>query len=515
MRIRRKKTIKVKALAVTIIIIFPAASFWGLTGWIYKEFGVGANKFAMGSNLHYNTTGFQTPNNSTYQLLEDMAFFYEQRLHEYHLPLNISSGALFYDDNLSSLNYYYGNGDGACWTGHTLAAEAYHYAVAKASGNETWRLNAMGKLKSVLNGTAMLLAVPNGGIGPNYSCILARYFCPPYLNSGPYRVMHDSLFGNPEMHNGSGIYSDWRYNGHASRDQHSGLMLGLGRAWELAAMDDAWVNETIRLLVEQLIDGLQATGWEAFDGDGTPTGTHMFSTFPASGAYWCLGLLQLGKNVNPAKYSGLYYHYAIERNLIGQLEDTNAMVLINSYYANNIHVAGYFNLIAMEEDPILKALYLNKFKTRFYDVIRYHRNGWFNVAWLALSGEQNATIEADIVDQLMRFYPNHYPNVRNYTNPRPAWHQIVPNHELLSRLTSTPFGPSFEFFIDMFNINTTVYYQPATIDIMDVASSNFIWQRCPFDPWDESGVNPRQEMMSIDYLLVYWMCRYLGILPGA
>src|SRR5262249_11032606 len=131
-------------------------------------------------------------------------------------------------------------GDGAIWTGHYLAAEAFRYNVTHSGV-------ALDNVKAALAGIASLLNVT----GTN---LLARCLIPmnsPYAQAITLEEASNGVFQNTQF----GYY----WIGNTSRDQYSGVFFGLGVAYDL--VDDAQVKAAIAPLVTLLLDFLRGHNW--------------------------------------------------------------------------------------------------------------------------------------------------------------------------------------------------------------------------------------------------------------
>ena len=114
-------------------------------------------------------------------------------------------------------------GDSALWTGFYLAAESFRYKVTQSS-------DALAAAERALAGIQSLLDVTGNNV-------LARCLLP---DTSPYGPAIES----EEAHNGiyrSGPGNVWV--GNTSRDQYSGVLFGLGIAYEM--IDDSAVRSSV------------------------------------------------------------------------------------------------------------------------------------------------------------------------------------------------------------------------------------------------------------------------------
>src|SRR5579884_829656 len=144
-------------------------------------------------------------------------------------------------------------GDSALWTGFYLAAESFRYKVTQSS-------DALAAAERALAGIQSLVDVTGNNL-------LARCLLP---DTSPYGPAIES----EEAHNGiyrSGPGNVWV--GNTSRDQYSGVLFGLGVAYEM--IDDSAVRSSVAALVTRLVQFLKDHGWTVVLPDGTITATFL------------------------------------------------------------------------------------------------------------------------------------------------------------------------------------------------------------------------------------------------
>ena len=180
-----------------------------------------------------------------------------------------------------------GNGDGAIWTGCYLAAEMFRYAVKKREGADTTEAKAF--LKDAVERVRDLASVPE-------SKFLTRTIFP--QNQGSF----SSEFWNAEHHSGlrdtsyRGVKSWWIK--HPTRDQYAGALFGLTATYDLT--DDTSLKTICHDTITRLVDGLINHFW-TMDNPDFP----WFETFLIRPDHM-LGVLQVAKHVDPAKYGSTY-----------------------------------------------------------------------------------------------------------------------------------------------------------------------------------------------------------------
>src|SRR5262249_14256199 len=102
-----------------------------------------------------------------------------------------------------------------------------------------------------------------------------------------------------EAHHGIYVNPDgYIWVGNTSRDQYSGVLFGLGVAYDM--VDDPDVRSSISPLVTRLVDLLRGHNWSVVMPDGK------FSTTFLGRGDQMLSFLQVARRVNPSRFSTAY-----------------------------------------------------------------------------------------------------------------------------------------------------------------------------------------------------------------
>ncbi|NVM52473.1 MAG: hypothetical protein HWN66_02135 [Candidatus Helarchaeota archaeon] len=438
----------------------------------------------------------------------------EIRFENYHMPANISLVCTFTGSNYTNVSYYHGTDNVALSTGMALATECFRYEAAKKENNASLKANATRCIKRLLTGFSYLLAVPNGGIGPDYPGIISRfYWSPDNVNIPGYETITNWMLDENEVRhfNGTGAYRNWRWRGYTSKDEMAGYLFGLGAAIQYCN-DEPWIWNRSRLLIAQIIEGFKDTNWLVINGDGHPCGSDMKAII--GGGEWILSLLRIGKTAFPdGRYDDLYHYFASKNMYMNKVAQGKATNIIMDYYGWNFMHKTLFNLITLEDDPNLKNLYINQYKDGVYNFIKYTRSPYFNMMYLVFTGENDSAIKEDIFDQLMRFENNTYCRNVNATI-RPLSHQLNPKMQNWRNFIETnPIGSLYKPLTLEIDFDD-IYLQPATVDMLYSNVGNF-YEKCPFDEIsvDERTGNGLKEGPGNTYTVVYWMGRAHGIIP--
>jgi uncharacterized protein (TIGR03437 family) len=342
-------------------------------------------------------------------------------------------------------------GDSALWTGFYLAAESFRYNVTHSD-------EALAAAKRALAGIHSLVDVTGNNV-------LARCLIPA---TSPYAAAIQS----EEAPNGiyrSGPGDFWV--GNTSRDQYSGVLFGLGVAYDLID-DPAW-RSSIAALTTRLVQFLLDHGWNIVLPSGAITTT--FLDRPDQQ----LAFLQLARHVNPNQFSTAYDIARATLSSLAIVPVSFDTLSDSSYFKFNLDTINLYTLIHLEsglsEDIYRKA----------YSVLRNHTDGqenaFFNMIDFALNGP-NATRDAET-----RLLLNQW-----LQRPR---RDLAVHNEGKYATCGDPAQAC----------------QP--IPVPDRPATDFLWQRSPYQLSNQGGSNII-EGAGIDYILPYWMARYYGVIAA-
>ena len=457
--------------------------------------------------------------------LLEIARAFEKLIVLYHLPydtivtvrfnstaMNVSEARNFdlFNPNASEMKIlgYGGLGDSAIWSGVYLAAESFRYAVAKnVLKNETEAEEALNNVRRVLKGIWRLVKItPDGS--------LAR-FVAPYTNE-TINLIGEHFFGDYDdghehrwaTWNDSEDYKRWEttkwgWEGTTSKDQYSGVLFGLGVAYDLVPVDD--VRERIKDTVDTILSYFIRTNWKSLQQDKThAVGSDLSNNWFGAGLF-LIGYLKIGAHILPEKYKRLYYYYAIDRGYAYTLIRAYNTPNINwQYYGFNLNFLVYFNLLRLEEDEKLRNIYLEAFLKTNWELVKYHRNAWFDLVYMSQTGNWSKLYIMDVIDCLVRFIEGHYPH-RNY----PIDNTNLPENpvEYPSGLNLGPLSQIAQGITDC--RPHTKWPLPADRREPDT----FIWQRSPFIVKEEGDGSVQYP--GIDYTLVFWMLYYYKLFDRA
>ena len=277
-----------------------------------------------------------------------------------------------------------------------------------------------------------------------------------------------AAISSEEAHNGT--YSsgpDHIWIGNTSRDQYSGVLFGLGVAYDL--LDDPQVKAGIADMITRMVQFLRDKNWFVVMPNGDISTTFLIRPDQQ------LAYLQLARRVNPDRFSTAY---DISRILLSptMIAPVSVDVLSDSSYSKfNIDTIDLYTLI-QPESSIFGSIY-----RKAYDILRNHtddhRNAFFNMIDRALNGINPAR------------------DARDSRAARPV-----------------AGAPAARFAVDLRSKykscgDPLVACEP--IPVPERVNTDFIWQRSPFQL--VAGGTGTIETAGIDYILPYWMARYYGI----
>jgi hypothetical protein len=502
MRKTRRDIPKWKAIPIVLLFTCPFA----FVGWY------ATTAFSLFHSIVEFT--YETPPNpdefitADFEKLAFMADYYDNRYEQFHIPLNFSTDTVFTNADCTEVWRYAYSDNGAQFTGLALTGWIFKYLTGIKEENQTLVDDATRVIRKLVSGMTMLMAVPNGGIGPDYPGILARGYADPQ-----HRDIAEFYFldNDNRHHNGTGVYSDWRWRAYTSNDEYSGFYSGLGLLLKYVDLPD--VQNVTRLMIDQLAKYMIHTNFLGVDYHGGPTGVEQKPRFFIGGTWVCL-LLKMAALVNPAKYEPYYRYYAVNQFYAWWSTEGGEQESVSNYYSYTFGYHIMFTLLVLETDPKLHGVYLDRFLGSLWRYTQNHRNPFFNVIYLLLTQElgNQAIIEADIEDILARWEIHHFPDrMLGYDSPT-ADYFIVDNFARINNFMATnPLAPIFRpLFMEV--IDNHYYNKPLTPEFRN--SNIFIWERNPYQ-YVEPVIWPNYEFTGSSFTVPYWMTRYFGLLTPA
>jgi hypothetical protein len=155
-----------------VAFLIPLATFGTIAGQVDNIFNE-IPSFGTDESLRPDPSTFVVAN---YTRLAEMANFYDYRFETWHIPLNFTVTTRFTTTSYTILQDYHFSDNGALWTGTSLAGFVGKYMAAKREGNTPMKDNATQVIRKLVDGMAMMLAVPNGGLGSEYGATEELWF---------------------------------------------------------------------------------------------------------------------------------------------------------------------------------------------------------------------------------------------------------------------------------------------------------------------------------------------------
>jgi hypothetical protein len=500
MRIRRRRYVPIKNLLLIGLILAPF-SFAGYMAYHVGEIYRGLAAFSY--EIEPDPSEFLP---ADYTRMAEMIVEYDRLFEANHLPLNFTAGCVYTNLNFTNVSYYTYSDNGALWTGIAMAGLVFKYLAGVHEENTMIQQDALRVIRRMVHGMSMLMIVPNGGLGPEYSGILARGWAGP-----EHQTLAPMYFQPNDRHfNGTGNYSNYRWRGYTSNDEYGGYYMGLALA--LKYIPDDYVQTTVHLIVDQLCNYMIKTNFLGISGTGNPTGVNQKAKF-GSGAFWVLTLLKMGAICYPEKYEQRYYHYLAENWYYMMANEGGDQETISNYFAYNFGHAVVFAYLTLEDRS---SNIWHRFYTGYLNSLRSytatHRNAWFNVIYLALLDDPTSEpiVARDIEDQLMRFDINHFPDRLYGIQPIPDdWPKVSTMNQWYDYLYNDPKGQFYRVFLPEVQFDEDYYLKPLNPEYR--RTGNFMWEHNPYQA-DGNYVNPRYEGSGSSFFVPYWIARAIGVI---
>ncbi|MHA1672810.1 MAG: hypothetical protein ACTSYI_04225 [Promethearchaeota archaeon] len=491
MIIKKKKSISLRKIVLLTLVLIPLV-FSGFYLGLYL--GVLVPDLTEYMKTAPDTAEFYPLEDINISRLEEIGKEFEI-LQEQHIPINISQQIKF-NATTGQVMEYESTDNGALHTAEALTATCYRYATLSAGSEKE---QALGLIHKMVTALKMLIAVPNGGLGPDYpgTAIGRFYASPAQRNDGNYTWMFDEHFRH---FNGTGQYSDWRIRLYTSKDELSGYFLGLAATLMLVE-DDQYSQETVKLIILQAMEGFLSSFWQEMSGDGKPNGVYLQAPCYAQ---WKLLLTKMATLADPenARYEQLYQYYLVKERNVKNTPFVGDMDNIDNYYSQYFENMVVLGLFLVEKDQKLLDLYFSNYQAKTYSSYRGHRNAFLNALYLGAASVSTIQpdfdideIRWDVLDQLWRF--NEFSLVpydttfggKNQTVTRieksnefgDDWLTIDPNiAKWKDFVDNNAFGSLYQWLT--YGLQDAIfrerYLKPATVEMS--APAKILWNRNPF-----------------------------------
>ncbi|HUU00124.1 MAG TPA: hypothetical protein VM425_01645 [Myxococcota bacterium] len=473
--------------------------------------------------------------------MHDRARAYEMWLRRDGLYFGGVSNAIYSDPpDYTNVVYHGGMGDSSIWTGTYLAAEALRLMATGSADARRQTIELVNTLHLWFN--------VSGDPG-----VLARWVAPAGQSSNTELDCSD-----PDHHCGIDYEGNaYDYLGDISRDQYQGVMLGYAWAYQALGEQDEQTRALIRDDIVELVQELMrertvplqitwnGTDWPVrqvnvrfvvlctremtaegaihFDLDTSdftnskisgfqefmPNWGDMISQVPGFGAFanipragsavMLASFFRVAMEVTDgipgyeAEYSAFRDYYynnpPATGDNVGYWIDVAKTWSYNdncggSYYANNIAMEPMFNLARLEDDAPTRLRILDEvLGAKMWPEHEHTKNCFFFYIYTAADPVAYAGAATIAGQQLAGFPPP--PRVRVPVDLR-ADSRYLPHQSGCDNQTT----------------------RDKSADVAERVVSDFIWQRNPWQLFDEG--TPQLTYPGVDYLVAYWLGRYLG-----
>jgi hypothetical protein len=436
-----------------------------------------------------------------------------------------------------------GTGDSALWTGTYLAAEALRLMATGAP-------DARAHVRSLVETLHLWFNIsPSPGV-------LARFVRPAGVDDPP-----GIIDCNKDTHHCGVAYEGklYDYNGHVSRDQYQGVMLGYALAYEALGETDeahrALIRDDVRQLVDELMKERQVSIKLSYDGSSLPkfTATTRFMVIvaeeldqgsividyqpgSASQGTW-RGFQEFTPDLAPvfkqAPIIGAIVPASIPR-------DSSAIMLASFFRVALKVMEGIPELAAKRSE--IESFYLTQTGTggNVHDWLpvaklwtvgglscgnQYYANNismqpLYNWARLETAPEIQAPVR-DLVAS--KTWPGFLSHKNSFFTFLSAANMTSPDGNVLAsaraQLAQFPVPPLVRHAVDLRNDPQYLPQEPGCTDHANHATAvevgervrdGFMWQRDPWALYDEGDV--AQTFAGVDYLVAYWLGRRHAII---
>jgi hypothetical protein len=368
-------------------------------------------------------------------------------------------------------------GDSLLFTGLALAGWTWKYAVTGDTDRLIEALRGLWILTHVAGRGVLCRAAFPSSRGVEFGWPRAwAGRDPQFVGETPARAIPDPIRG--------GHLPTMRWYTRATRDQLTGVVLGLSSVWALATAPttDPALAARLRPIVAEItvdvVDQLHAHGWRIRDASGR-------NDTWADGVDGLLrvAVLSLARSVGMADADREYQReFSRTVNRPHPLDAFNRYNNLNQYYAHNLRAARSYSVWLLDADPEHRAQIVDYARTHWRRWTDHHGNAWLSWLWFAMTG----TPPDD--EGLRALYELRAKPIRSWPSP------------LAGRWTP----PSF----DAVTFDTT----PAWVlpVYLRKPSEYFSWQKEPWGAGEPGLADGRANSTGLDFLAAYWLGRARG-----
>ncbi len=377
------------------------------------------------------------------------------------------------------------HGDSALWSGVWLATAAYRQEL-------TGRRDAMAKMREVVRYYDVMTRVCAPHVG-----LLARTAMPA---SSPHAqaVLRKSTSWTQ-------VVDGTRYAaiGDTSRDSYTGTFFGLGQAYLRVPELRAEIAPTIT----RMLDDLERNDWMVYQaplqanvlaGGGQPGISVTFAQAPMQVA----NLATVGALVDPARWSGLKARTRGLTDIMWLNSWVSAHEVHTGYFGFNLAHLHILSAVELETDPTLYRGYLRTLRI-LRETIGHHHNAAFDavhaIAIPSAAAYERPRVQSELELQSQR--PIRGFRIVNSQDPS------IPNTIYTTTFPNQSGAPGQPIQTGPRSWRVALYPVP----IPKRPSDGYIWSSSPFEL--DGDVDPREQHVTQDLTLPYWIARSHGVLP--
>jgi hypothetical protein len=338
--------------------------------------------------------------------------------------------------------------------------------------------------------------------------ILTHVAGPGVLCRAAFRSARDVEFGWPEAWAGrdprfvgetpAGVIPDPVRGGHlpamrwytrATRDQLTGLVLGLSSAWKIATAPatDPALSALLRRVISQIVADvvlhLRAHDWRIRDASG-----HNDTSADDVDGLLRLAVLGLARAVGmpdaDRDYQRAFEQFAERAAALGVFDRYNN---VGQYYAHGLRAARSYSIWLLDEDPEHDARMVDYARKHWRRWTDQHGNAWLAWLWFAMAGMPPDEEGLRALHELR-------------LKPSRLWPSPLAGRWKPPSLNAATLDTTAAWVLPVYLRKPTAY---------------FVWQKEPWDAGDRPGdTGGLGETTGVDFLAAYWLGRAHGFIAA-
>jgi hypothetical protein len=317
-----------------------------------------------------------------------------------------------------------------------------------------------------------------------------------------------------------------------SKDQYSGVFYGLAMTYNLVPVPD--VQARIRKLVNDALDYLVVKNrWNVRLPPQERIETTFLGDFPKQ-----LAFLRIGATVDKSRWEQRYLEVAPAAAHTWIPIWFSSADPVFQYYKFNLSHSALASALVLETDPTIRAGYAYAHSV-MWRAVRHHRNAYFsllrvlmqppaNRQSLAASKPSGSNPNLTVSEEIRSVLIDWIARVR-----ATGTSQGMPTGAVADPAAQIALYPnSVGEFVGADGTVRKLSKYALPIKARNGRDKDFVWQRDPFDTSyrgstegcqrepptraevERCGGRPNRIHPGVDYLLAYWLARYLGVLPA-